>query len=148
MHAHCRRWSGHRARITRRRISKGAGQDLGAINELLKSFKGMKTVMKEMNKLGLGARMGLKEKKEALRGLSPDGDLLASGPGALDGLFGGGNSPALPPGGLGGLGGPGGGLGGLGGLFGGGRPPRPMGSSATRQSGSKRKKDKKRKKRR
>ena len=140
----------------RRRISRGAGQDVAAINELLKSFKGMKQMMKEMNKLGLGARFGLKEKKEALKGLSPDGDLLAGGPGALDGLFGGGGGmPKLPGGlggggGLGGLGGLGGmgGLGGLGGMFGGGRPPRPMGSSATRQSGSKRKKDKRKKKRR
>jgi len=136
----------------RRRIAKGAGQDLGAINELLKSFKGMKQMMKEMNKLGLGARFGLKEKKEALRGFSPDGDLLGGGPGALEGLFGGGGgAPKLPAGGLGGLGGGAGGLGGLGGLggmLGGGRPPRPMGSSATRQSGSKRKKDKRKKKRR
>jgi len=133
----------------RRRIARGAGQDVGAINELLKSFKGMKQLMKEMNKLGLGARMGMKEKKEALRGMSPDGDLLGTGPGALEGLFGGGGGgPAMPPGGgLGGLGGLGG-MGGLGGLFGGGRTPRPMGSSATRQSGSKRKKDKRKKKRR
>jgi len=139
----------------RRRIAKGAGQDVAAINELLKSFKGMKQLMKEMNKLGLGARFGMKEKKEALKGLSPDGDLLGSGPGALEGLFGGGGMPKLPGGlggggGLGGLGGLGGmgGLGGLGGMFGGGRPARPMGSSATRQSGSKRKKDKRKKKRR
>jgi signal recognition particle subunit SRP54 len=134
----------------RRRIARGSGQELGAVNELLKSFKGMKQMMKEMNKLGLGARFGLKQKKEALRGLSPDGELLGdtSGIGSklgLDALFGGGApGPAAGGPGLGGMGG----LGGLGGMFGGGRPARPMGSSATRQGGSKRKKDKRRKKKR
>jgi signal recognition particle subunit SRP54 len=125
----------------RRRIARGSGQEVGAVNELLKSFKGMKQLMKEMNKLGLGARFGLKEKKEALRNLAPDGELLGGG-GGLDALFGG-----AAPAGPGDPGGPGG-MGGLSGLFGGQRPVRPMGSSATRQSGSKRRKDKKRKKRR
>ncbi len=136
----------------RRRIARGSGQDVGAVNELLKSFKGMKQMMKEMNKLGLGARFGLKEKKEALKNMSPDGELLGAAPGlGLDSLFGGGGAAGAPPpgpGGLGGLGGLGGGLGGLGGMFGGGRPARPMGSSATRQGGSKRKKDKRKKKKR
>ena len=129
----------------RRRIARGSGQEVGAVNELLKSFKGMKQMMKEMNKLGLGARFGLKEKKEALRDLSPSGELTSGGAGfGLDALFGGGGpgkAPAGPPGlDLGGMGG-------LGGLFGGPRPARPMGSSSTRQSGSKRKKDKKEKRR-
>jgi signal recognition particle subunit SRP54 len=126
----------------RRRIARGSGQDVGAVNELLKSFKGMKQMMKEMNKLGLGARFGLKEKKQALQGLSGDPELVGGGGFDLDGLFGGG--AARPPGpSFGG----GGGL--LGGLFGGGGlPARPMGSSATRQGGSKRKKDKRRKKKR
>ena len=140
----------------RRRIARGSGQDVGAINELLKSYKGMKQMMKEMNKLGLGARFGLKEKRKALEGLSPTGELAAGGPGlGLDSLFGGaGGAPAtggqdLVGGraGLGPLGGMGG-MGGMGGLFGGPPPARPMGSSSTRQSGSKRKKDKRRKKKR
>jgi signal recognition particle subunit SRP54 len=129
----------------RRRIARGSGQEIGAVNELLKSFKGMKQMMKEMNKLGLGARFGLKEKKEALKGLSPDGTLANAPSGlGLDSLFGGGG-PGPGAGAGAGLGG----LGGLGGMFGaGGRPARPMGSSATRQGGSKRKKDKRRKKKR
>ncbi len=135
----------------RRRISRGAGQDVGAVNDLLRSFKSMKKVMKQMNKMGLGAKLGSKAKKETLRDMSPDGGLLGDqgGGGLLGGLFGrGGGAPAGGgglPGGLGGLGGMGGGPGGdLGGLLGGG--PRPMGSSATRKSGSKRKRKEKRKK--
>jgi len=139
----------------RRRIARGSGQEIGAVNELLKSFKGMKQMMKQMNKLGLGARLGLSAKKETLKGLSPDGELLGSPSGGmLDSLFGGGGgaapgTPAAPGlGGMGGLGGLGGGLGGLGGMFGGGNK-RPMGSSSTRQSGSKRRdKDKRKKKKR
>ncbi len=113
----------------RRRIARGSGQEVQAVNELLKSFKSMKQVMKEMNKLGLGARFGLGAKKEALRQLSPEGQ-LASGGGLLDGLFGPSSAGgASAPGGL--------------------AHPRPMGSSATRQSGSKRKqKDRKRRKKR
>src|SRR6185436_13078662 len=127
----------------RRRIARGSGQEVGAVNELLKSFKGMK----QMIKLGLGARFGMKEKKETLRDLSPTGELASGGQGfSLDALFGGGGKPGLPGGPGGGPGGDPGGMGGLGGLFGSG--PRPMGSSATRQSGSKRKKDKRRKKKR
>jgi signal recognition particle subunit SRP54 len=119
----------------RRRIARGSGQDVGAVNELLKSYKAMRGVMKQMGKLGLGAKLGAKAKQETLRGLSPDGELAADpGGGLLGGLFGGG---------LGGGLGAGPGLGGPEGLFGG---PRPMGSSATRQSGSKRRKEKRRKK--
>ena len=126
----------------RRRIARGSGQDVGAVNELLKSFKSMKQVMKEMNKLGLGARFGLAAKKEALKNLAPDGRLAAGGPGGLsEGMLGGLLGSGAEPSGLGGLS--------MGGLFGGPRPARPMGSSATRQSGSKRKqKDKRRKKKR
>ena len=53
----------------RRRIARGAGQEVHSINELLKSFKGMKQMMRQMGKLGLGSRMGAKSKKQALRGL-------------------------------------------------------------------------------
>jgi signal recognition particle subunit SRP54 len=146
----------------RRRIARGAGQEVNAVGELLKSHKAMQRMMKEMNKLGLGARLGAKQKTETLRQMSPTGELASGGGGGLfggglSGLFGGGSrGGGLDlPGGLGGLGGPGGlpgagaaggrgGLGGLpGGLFGG---PRPMGSSATRKSGSKRKEKQKRKK--
>ncbi|NOT32514.1 MAG: signal recognition particle protein, partial [Planctomycetes bacterium] len=75
----------------RRRIARGSGQEIAAVNEMLKSFKGMKQMMKGMNKLGLGARFGLKEKKEALKGLSADGQLAGAPPGfGLDSLFGGG----------------------------------------------------------
>jgi hypothetical protein len=113
-----------------------------------------------MNKLGLGAKLGSKQKAQTLRELSPTGELAAPGGGGLfggglGGLFGGGSKapgelgPMGPgPGrgagaGLPGMGAPGGGLGGLGGMFGG---PRPMGSSATRKSGSKRKEKQRRKK--
>ncbi len=133
----------------RRRIARGAGQDVGAVNELLKSFKTMQKMMKEMNKLGLGARMGSKQKKEALRGMSASGELAGGGGGGLlGGLMGGG--------GLGGLFGGGGAAGGAGGagldaaalgdLMGGRN--RPMGSSATKKSGSKRKQQKGRNKKR
>jgi signal recognition particle subunit SRP54 len=128
----------------RRRIARGAGQDQAAVGELLKSFKGMKAMMKELNKLGLGAKLGAKAKRETLRSMSSTGELSAPGPGLFGGL-----------GGLGGLFGGGGGPGaagmageGPGGLFGGTRPPRPMGSSATRSSGSKRKKEKRKKRKR
>jgi signal recognition particle subunit SRP54 len=131
----------------RRRIARGAGQDPNAVGELLKAHQGMKRMMKEMNRLGLGAKLGAKAKQDSLRALSPTGQMAA--PPDSGGLFGG-------------LGGLGGGLGGLGGLFGGGpkmpggmgqnpfgmgMPSRPMGSSPTRQSGSKRKKDKRKKRR-
>lgn len=115
----------------RRRISRGAGQEVGAINDLLKRFRGMKKMMKQMGKMGLGAKMGASAKRSTLRDLSPSGELAGGGGGLLGGL-----------GGL--LGGGGGGLGGAGGApdladpLGGGA--RPMGSSATRKSSSKRRK--------
>ncbi len=133
----------------RRRIARGAGQPPEAVNELLKSYKAMRQMMKQMNKLGLGARMGAKAKKEALRGLSPDGELAldslpgGAGGGLLGGLFGGGGGRAQGGGGLGGLGGMGG-LGGLEGLFGGGG--RAPGTSPTRKQSAKRKDRKPKKK--
>jgi signal recognition particle subunit SRP54 len=125
----------------RRRIARGAGQDPQAVGDLLKGHKAMKQAMKELNKLGLGARLGSKAKQETLRGMSPTGELAAPGGGGgllggLGDLLGGGGGA---PGGL-----PGAGPGGAGGLFGG---PRPMGSSATRKSGSKRKQKQKQKRR-
>jgi signal recognition particle subunit SRP54 len=145
---------------TRRRIAGGAGQDVAAVNDLLKRFKEMKLMMKQMNKLGLAANMGAKQKAAALRDMAPGagdvpsgGDLAGGGGlgGMLSGIGGGLGDVGRGLGGvfrrdktasgLPGAGGPGGDLGGL---FGGARP---MGSSSTRQSGSK-KRDKKRKKRR
>ncbi|MBI1383213.1 MAG: signal recognition particle protein [Planctomycetaceae bacterium] len=103
----------------RRRIAKGAGQDVGAVNELLKSFKGMKQMMKQMGKMGGGrGGMGASQKRAALEAMAPGGELAAdlSGPSLLSraggmlggglrglgGMFGGGGG--LPPG-MGGLGG-------------------------------------------
>jgi signal recognition particle subunit SRP54 len=131
----------------RRRIARGAGQDVGSVAELLKSFKAMQRMMKEMNKLGLGAKLGAKQKRKTLEGLSPTGELAAPGGGGLGfgglgglgGLFGGGGGGA----------GPGGlpeGFPGLGGGGPGGAAGRPRGSSATRKSASKRKDKEKRKK--
>jgi len=132
----------------RRRIARGSGQDVAAVNDLLKRFKEMKLMMKQMNKLGLAANFGAKQKEAALREMAPEGDLADSG-GGLGGMLSGLGSGIGNMGrGLGGLfnrdkGLPGGAPGDdMGGLFGGSRP---MGSSATRQSGSKRR-DKKRKK--
>jgi hypothetical protein len=139
----------------RRRIGRGAGQDVGAVNELLKRFKEMKQTMKQLNKMGLGSMFGASAKKETLRGLSADGELASGGGGMLESLghLGSGLGAGVKglghrllggaglPGGL--AGGAGGGAG-LGSMMGG---PRPMGSSATRKSGSKRKrKDKKKRK--
>ncbi|MCY3002850.1 MAG: hypothetical protein NTV21_13695, partial [Planctomycetota bacterium] len=132
----------------RRRIARGAGQDPIEVGELLKAHQGMKRMMKEMNRMGLGAKLGAKAKEDTLRSMSPTGELAAKdtggglfglgggmgGLGGLGSLFGG----AARGGGLPGMGAPGGGL---------GMPGRPMGSSPTRQSGSKRKKDKRKKRR-
>jgi signal recognition particle subunit SRP54 len=127
----------------RRRIARGSGQEIGAVNELLKRFKEMKLIMRQMQKLGLGAKLGAKEKRASLAAMSRSGELAEAAGGLPEEAFG------APPGAGGAPGaGLGGGFGGLGGLFGGSRPNRPMGSSATRQSGSKRKDKKKRKKRR
>ncbi|TDJ68037.1 MAG: signal recognition particle protein [Planctomycetota bacterium] len=126
----------------RRRIARGAGQEVSAVNELLKRFKDMKKMMKQMNKLGLGAMMGGKAKREALAGLSPTGELADPRAGGGGGLLGGLGS--LFGGGGGGLAdGPGGSLGA--GLGGGVAGARPMGSSATRKSGKQRKQKQKQK---
>jgi signal recognition particle subunit SRP54 len=151
----------------RRRVARGAGQELAAVNDLLKRYKEMRELMRQLNKLGAAASFGAKQKAETLKGMAPSGELAGPAPGGggvlgglgaglaggMSGLAGGmsGLAGGLA-GGLGGLFGRGGGgaggaggPGGAGGLFGG---PRPMGSSATRQSGSKRKKDKKKRKKR
>ena len=100
----------------RRRIARGAGQETSAVSELLKRFKDMKGMMKQLNKMGLGSRMGRGGKKEALAGLSPSGEMLdpSAGKGGggllggLGGLFGGGGGPSeadLEAMGMGGMGG-------------------------------------------
>jgi len=138
----------------RRRIARGAGQDVAAVNDLLKRFKEMKLMMKQMNKLGLASQFAAKQKEAQLRELAPGGELAESSGGTLGGGLGGmlsgiGSGIGNMGKGLGGMFGRdkgmssgSGGLGDLGGMFGGARP---MGSSSTRQSGSKRR-DKKRKK--
>jgi len=133
----------------RRRVARGSGQEVSAVNDLLKRHREMKLMMKQLNKMGLASQFGGKQKEAALKSMSGTGELasgggsgggLLSGLGGLGkgigGLFGGGGggggAPGLPPGGFPGLGG-------------GGNPfgARPMGSSHTRKSGKK-KKDKKR----
>ncbi|MDP6838473.1 MAG: signal recognition particle protein [Planctomycetota bacterium] len=100
----------------RRRIARGAGQEVGAVNELLKRYKDMGRMMKQMGKLGMGAGMGKKAKRAGLDGLLGGGGSGGAGGGmdlsSLGDLMGGGGDGGS--GGLGGLGGPGG-LGGLGG---------------------------------
>ena len=121
----------------RRRVARGAGQDLSAVNELLKRYKDMKLMMKNLGKMGLGARMGSKAKKAALRDMSPTGELAGGGgPGGLGlgGLFGGGG-PAMG----------GADASALQDMMGGGGEgfgSRPMGSSSTRRAGDKRSKQK------
>jgi signal recognition particle subunit SRP54 len=133
----------------RRRIARGAGQEVAAVNELLKRYKDMKLVMKQMGKMGLAAQLGAKEKEAALRQMGAGdatGGSGAGGGGLLGGMFGGGGGGGFPGlgGGLGGLGGKG--LPGMGSGPAGGSPfgTRPMGQSATRQSGKKKDKKKRR----
>ncbi|MFT4539327.1 MAG: signal recognition particle subunit SRP54 [Planctomycetota bacterium] len=116
----------------RRRVARGSGQEIGAVNELLKRHKDMKLMMKQLGKMGLGAKMGSKAKKETLRGMSPSGEMMDSSGGGMFGglgdslgsLFGGGGGAApggMPPGMPGAA----------------GQSPlgaRPMGSSSTRKS--------------
>jgi signal recognition particle subunit SRP54 len=137
----------------RRRIARGAGQGVDAVNELLKRFKDMKKMMKQLGKMGLGSMMGAGAKKETLRGMSPTGELAAGGGGMMDTLGGIGSGIGA---GVKGIGNKLLGRGGMGGLSGGGEMDdlasmmggaRPMGSSATRKSGSKRKKKEKNKRR-
>ena len=132
----------------RRRIARGSGQEVGAVNDLLKRHKDMKKLMKELNKTGLAAKLGGKQKREALRGMSETGELAAGSEksggmfGGLGNLFSGGRESAG-----GGLAGAGAGADDLAGMFGGGGA-RPMGSSATRKSGKKNKaKDQKKQRR-
>ncbi len=134
----------------RRRIAKGSGQEVQAVHDLLKSFKAMKGMMKQMNKMGLGAKLGAKAKKDTLRGMTDDGELAGGGGGMLGGLLGGEGGGGMlgglfGGGGGGAAGGAGGGMGAFGDLMGGGGAP-PPGRSATRKSGSKRKQKDKRKK--
>ncbi len=129
----------------RRRIARGAGQAPEAVGELLKGYKGMRQMMKEMNRLGLGAKLGQKAKAESLRALSPSGE-LAGDVARSGGLFGGGGLSALSGlFGAGPAGAPGGaGLGG--GLFGaGGLGARAPGGSTARASGSQKRKEKRQK---
>jgi signal recognition particle subunit SRP54 len=138
----------------RRRVARGSGQDVSAVSELLKRFKGMKQMMKQLNKMGMGSMFGSSAKKDTLRGLSPTGELASGEGGMLDGLGALGSGLGAGMKGLGsrlmggGMGGMGAGMGeaDMASMMGGARP---MGSSATRKSGSKRKKkDKKSRKRR
>lgn len=118
----------------RRRIARGSGQEVGAVNGLLKRYKDMKKLMKQMGKMGMGAKLGAKAKRSALEGLSPTGDLAGDA-----GMGGGGLGSMLGGGGLGSLMG-GGGMAGPGE---GGNPldaARPMGTSSTRKRPAKRKK--------
>ena len=89
----------------RRRIARGAGQEVGAVNQLLKMHKQMGQMMKQMNKMGLGSMMGGKGKRESLAAMSDTGAMIDPRAGKSGGM-------------LSGLGGAIGG--GLGGLFGGG----------------------------
>jgi signal recognition particle subunit SRP54 len=142
----------------RRRVARGAGQDLGAVNELIKRFKDMKTMMKQMGKMGLGSRMGRGAKKDFLQGMAPSGQMAdpsaGQGGGMLGGLLGGGGGLLGGGGGpkpsdMAGMGLPGMGAGGMGAAGMGPMDPsapRPMGSSATRRGtgdlNARRKKDK------
>ncbi|MCP3915039.1 MAG: signal recognition particle protein [bacterium] len=124
----------------RRRIARGSGQEVGAVNELLKRFKEMKRMMKQLNKMGLGSMFGSKGKREALAGMSPTGEMVdpkAGRGGLMGGLFGGGDRGVAPDGDPGAMGaGLGGGMGaGMG--MDGANPfagPRPMGTSSTRKA--------------
>jgi len=111
----------------RRRIARGSGQEVGAVNDLLKRFKDMKKLMKQMGKMGMGAKLGAKAKKDALKGMSATGELaddsgLGGGLGSMLGS-GGGEGMEAPPGGANPFDG-----------------VRPMGSSSTRKRPPKRKK--------
>lgn len=126
----------------RRRIARGAGSELGAVNELLKGFRQMQKMMKQMGKMGgMGAKLGAKQKRTALEGMGSGAGL--EGGGGLGGMLGGlGKGAGAALGGLGGLFGGGGGgeapdMSALEGMLPGGA--RPMGSSSTRKNANKRK---------
>ena len=124
----------------RRRIARGSGQEVGAVNELLKRFKDMKKLMKQMGKMGMGSKLGAKAKRDTLKDMSSTGELAGdAGAGGLGSMLGGG--------GLGSMLGGGGDMGGMEMPPGGGSPfdgVRPMGSSSTRKRPPKRKKKPKR----
>jgi len=135
----------------RRRIARGAGQPVAAVNELIKSHGMMKKAMKQLNKMGLGSMLGsTKAKKETLRDMSPTGELAAGGGGLMGGLGALGSGLGAGMKGIGSRlmgGGAGAGMGDmdLSQMMGGGG--RPMGTSPTKKSGSKRKqKDRKKRK--
>lgn len=139
----------------RRRVARGSGQEVGAVNGLIKRFKDMKKSMKQLNKMGLGSMLGKAGKREALAGMSPTGGMLDPKAGKGAGMLG--SLGGALGGGLGGLMGGGGGAGlaggtpdmGAAGMGGPGGVVRPMGSSSTRgrsDIAKQRKKDKARRK--
>ena len=92
----------------RRRLAAGSGNELQAVHDLVKQFKSMQGLMKQMGKAGM-----------------PDMSQLAEGGMPPGGMPPGGMPPGgKMPGGLGGLGGMGGGMGGFPGLGGGGKGRR------------------------
>jgi len=101
----------------------------------LKRFKDMKKLMKQMGKMGMGAKLGSKAKKQALKGMSPTGDMAGDGgeAGGLGSMLGGGGMGSLLGGGAGGMEAPPEGFNPSDGV-------RPMGSSSTRKRPPKRKK--------
>jgi signal recognition particle subunit SRP54 len=127
----------------RRRVARGAGQDVGAVHELLKSHRVMGQMMKQMGRLGLGAQLGAKQKLDTLQregAAAAGGRFGLGGSGSLAGL-----DPSLGlggPGAFAGLGRPSGGAAGPGGAAGFGR-----GGLPGRHAGSKKKKEKRRKRR-
>jgi signal recognition particle subunit SRP54 len=46
----------------KKRIAGGCGKDLSEVNAFMKQFEQMKDMMKTMNKMPMGARMGLGKK--------------------------------------------------------------------------------------
>ncbi len=75
----------------RRRIAFGSGNDLAAVNELIKNFKMMQKAMQQISKGGLGGM------KEMMKGLGGGGSPGLGGPPGLGGL--GGMGGGKPPGG-------------------------------------------------
>jgi signal recognition particle subunit SRP54 len=116
----------------RRRVARGAGQPLAAVNDLMKRYQQMGKAMKKLGKMGMGSMIGGKDKRAALAGMSGTGAMM---------------DPSQGKGGM--MGGLGGLLGGAGGGMGAGMPPgmagmdpssmmegaNARGSSATRKSG-------------
>jgi signal recognition particle subunit SRP54 len=42
----------------KKRIAKGCGKDIGDVNQFMKQFDQMRQMMKNMNKMPMGGRMG------------------------------------------------------------------------------------------